>query len=272
MHSLPPPWRAGGSSPRVRGTANPETQAPGSRRFIPARAGNGAAPTTCDPFLAVHPRACGERTSAAPIAPSLFGSSPRVRGTGPTRGGRTSRPAVHPRACGERVRAALAFAHRAGSSPRVRGTGRRRARGLHAERFIPARAGNGTRFPFAWLLNPVHPRACGERSAINCVMAASSGSSPRVRGTALAFDPCSTFNRFIPARAGNGSHDAARGTIGSVHPRACGERPTREQEPRARLRFIPARAGNGMRVDDQSLSLTVHPRACGERQATDDHH
>ena len=73
------------------------------------------------------------------------------------------------------------------------------------------------------------------------------------------------LGRFIPARAGNGSHGGSSGTWYPVHPRACGERAYDEvgssvkdgSSPRVRgtdlqivdlevvERFIPARAGNG---------------------------
>ena len=58
-------FKAIGSSPRVRGTAHPQT-APGCRlRFIPACAGNSpTGPATCG-FAAVHPRVCGEQPFAA---------------------------------------------------------------------------------------------------------------------------------------------------------------------------------------------------------------
>ena len=71
-----------GSSPRVRGTAR-MTSLPMMRlRFIPARAGNGRVPLSCGSSASVHPRACGERERASDFDGRLFGSSPRVRGTG----------------------------------------------------------------------------------------------------------------------------------------------------------------------------------------------
>ncbi len=50
-----------GSSPRVRGTPRPYTDARAGRRFIPACAGNASRPAAARKWGAVHPRVCGER-------------------------------------------------------------------------------------------------------------------------------------------------------------------------------------------------------------------
>ncbi len=70
-----------GSSPRVRGTRAeglPDLDPP---RFIPARAGNTAGTRLLTAQLPVHPRACGEHSSAFTCSFQPPGSSPRVRGT-----------------------------------------------------------------------------------------------------------------------------------------------------------------------------------------------
>ena len=131
-----------GSSPRLRGTAGRTGNLYGSRRFIPAPAGNSSHCLRSIQTQAVHPRACGEQASATPSTPALAGSSPRLRGTGlhlrPARhvarfipapaGNRPSllhgerSPPVHPRACGEQLRRAKFQDNLPGSSPRLRGT------------------------------------------------------------------------------------------------------------------------------------------------------
>ena len=173
-------------------------------RFIPARAGNGPRGTGGGCGRSVHPRACGERSRYCAATSRPAGSSPRVRGTVPTRGllRRVRRfiparagngpatppafqsPAVHPRACGERYDMRLFFAITNGSSPRVRGTGRDRRPARRRGRFIPARAGNGKNCSSTACGTPVHPRACGERCLARRATARWGGSSPRVRGTA----------------------------------------------------------------------------------------
>ena len=51
-----------GSSPRLRGTADPGAVGSSILRFIPAPAGNGSMPTAPTFTPTVHPRACGERS------------------------------------------------------------------------------------------------------------------------------------------------------------------------------------------------------------------
>ncbi len=62
-------WRSlpGGSSPRVRGTPTQSTDAVGTPRFIPARAGNASWRQVSRDDAPVHPRACGERIVIMPM-------------------------------------------------------------------------------------------------------------------------------------------------------------------------------------------------------------
>ncbi len=111
---------------------------------------------------------------------------------------------------------------------------------------------------------PVHPRVCGERTHIDALTLAETGSSPRVRGTHLQAPDKHRTSRFIPACAGNADIQDVRERIKAVHPRVCGERlvagkrghgecgsSPRVRGTRAdarpvdhRGRFIPACAGN----------------------------
>ena len=118
-------------------------------------------------------------------------------------------------------------------------------------------------------------------------MRVNSGSSPRVRGTAVRSWCPSVQSRFIPARAGN-SHRTCRYIHKyTVHPRACGEQNpdvrhlnvSAGSSPRVRgtaaprvkrcfgQRFIPARAGNRSTIGIDHRDRPVHPRACGEQRA-----
>ncbi len=258
------PWGEAGSSPRVRGTHEPNAPHPNRRRFIPARAGNTSTPRQCPARKTVHPRACGEHRQGQAGLDMRNGSSPRVRGTLadhvansarkrfiPARAGNTVRPiggcgitAVHPRACGEHHHSCSQV------GPQWR--------------FIPARAGNTTQIGPKWPTPPVHPRACGEHKSGVVQVASPRGSSPRVRGTRIAQERPPAIFRFIPARAGNTFRPSVVMTSETVHPRACGEhlsslvfgvggvgssprvrgtRFTRHIDSAGR-RFIPARAGN----------------------------
>ena len=192
-----------GSSPRVRGTDCVVSSPPYWGRFIPAGAGNGRRIRSSMRSISVHPRGCGEREYFSELEQAGYGSSPRVRGTGPgsirasalrrfipagAGNGRPvayrhAHPPVHPRGCGERAVVAAVVLDPFGSSPRVRGTGADRRRPRAAARFIPAGAGNGVRLFPILPTRSVHPRGCGERPAFALASSARAGSSPRVRGT-----------------------------------------------------------------------------------------
>ena len=215
------------------------------------------------------------------------GSSPRGRGTPhldldalpdhrfiPARAGNTPhindlaiKVPVHPRAGGEHSAPTCTRLYFVGSSPRGRGTRRVRPARHHAQRFIPARAGN-TSCPRKRLQSAsVHPRAGGEH-----------GVATSLYGFTV---------RFIPARAGNTGLSALGHGRVPVHPRAGGEHqfankqrhPLFGSSPRGRGtpsavlrcrstgRFIPARAGNTPPKSPRSIGISVHPRAGGEHHA-----
>ena len=157
---------ASGSSPLVRGTADISSGAVGGLRFIPARAGNSPYVTKLPPLTAVHPRSCGEQSRCNQPLSLPTGSSPLVRGTGkscrylssayrfiPARAGNSltiaskwSTSTVHPRSCGEQQVRTLTEWCFCGSSPLVRGTVNKITCGDNCDRFIPARAGNSSRW------------------------------------------------------------------------------------------------------------------------------
>ena len=237
--------------------------------------------------------------------PQSRGSSPRVRGTGPAEcRGRlprrfipagagnsgagklpSGRGAVHPRGCGEQATSPVAGLPVTGSSPRVRGTVVGTSRSVDFKRFIPAGAGNRSSPVPARCGGAVHPRGCGEQLVCVTSRRTSSGSSPRVRGTAPQLAQLQDGVRFIPAGAGNRPWSAACRRRHSVHPRGCGEQVsvvvptacTDGSSPRVRgtgqrrpaveleLRFIPAGAGNRSPGRRPSGRNTVHPRGCGEQ-------
>ena len=191
---------------------------------------------------------------------------------------------VHPRACGEHVRRDADPQNRTGSSPRLRGTLPHRPRRGEFSRFIPAPAGNTSQPRQTEVRGSVHPRACGEHPMCCPRTCTAGGSSPRLRGTPRPRNMSSPMKRFIPAPAGNTRWRRSRRTVGSVHPRACGEHrlphrvwrgrtgssprlrgtPGSRTEQVAVGRFIPAPAGNTPGKDGLLVIPSVHPRACGE--------
>ena len=127
---------------------------------------------------------------------------------------------------------------------------------------------------------------CGEHCYHLQDAGASSGSSPRVRGTRRIQRVPAQAGRFIPACAGNTPRSPNPSTTTSVHPRVCGEhkiemalrRGLRGSSPRVRgtpdsiqrgdgaRRFIPACAGNTTLGRVLSCGAPVHPRVCGEHR------
>ena len=93
-------------------------------------------------------------------------------------------------------------------------------------------------------MNPVHPRACGERVESEQAGKEATGSSPRLRGTPGEAGGWWLLLRFIPAPAGNAHLGQAAPIAFSVHPRACGERGSCVLRSVSIYRFIPAPAGN----------------------------
>ena len=151
-----------GSSPRLRGTHLPYLKKDELKRFIPAPAGNTVSWEDPPAPEAVHPRACGEHSTAKEKKDGTDGSSPRLRGTRygdgpgirgprfiPAPAGNTpcsmrylNRRTVHPRACGEHLSMLVDKRWQSGSSPRLRGTHPQAADAYARHRFIPAPAGN----------------------------------------------------------------------------------------------------------------------------------
>ena len=172
-----------GSSPRVRGTVDPNGRKQIALRFIPACAGNRTLGALAFGAPPVHPRVCGEQRPSRICRVNSAGSSPRVRGTElpvarrfravrfiPACAGNRTRSqcadrriSVHPRVCGEQLNTSAHFKRIGGSSPRVRGTERVDERARVEQRFIPACAGNSLVDRRIFADVSVHPRVCGEQ-------------------------------------------------------------------------------------------------------------
>ncbi len=151
-----------GSSPPTRGTHPVCPAGSEEGRFIPAHAGNTAAPRRASRRPAVHPRPRGEHRSSSSRALASRGSSPPTRGTrdvpscvnpshrfipahaGNTRDGKTYKEAqtVHPRPRGEHIARLRGQSTTSGSSPPTRGTPCCSRLRTSRWRFIPAHAGN----------------------------------------------------------------------------------------------------------------------------------
>ena len=246
-----------GSSPLARGTQRGAVVGDRDLRFIPARAGNTGSPVAGSAPTPVHPRSRGEHSASRTGMASPIGSSPLARGTPPparrgagrprfipARAGNT-RPrtilpcscSVHPRSRGEHWSACSRSRAAAGSSPLARGTRAYPARGAHAGRFIPARAGNTRPRRSRARRGPVHPRSRGEHGGEVHRHRRVRGSSPLARGTRSTSGCGRRRTRFIPARAGNTPHASRDRAERTVHPRSRGEHSSD-------LQFIPGEDGS----------------------------
>ena len=212
------------------------------------------------------------------------GSSPRMRGTRrnrtydpfrvriiPAHAGNTLRMRSraqprrdHPRACGEHEECKTILKKCQGSSPRMRGTLATGKKIVVKPGIIPAHAGNTFVLFGCVVVCGDHPRACGEHSMLNAAARASTGSSPRMRGTLNSRFFGRQKHGIIPAHAGNTSYGASLMSRARDHPRACGEHnkhpdrvpPVKGSSPRmrgtrrgtrrqtAQAGIIPAHAGN----------------------------
>ena len=273
-----------GSSPRVRGTQQRGDFGSHVNRFIPACAGNTRDTAKSLGYVSVHPRVCGEHGVSQRTRRLGSGSSPRVWGTRYAIAIKTVISRFIPACAGNTEPSAAARMVVSGSSPRVRGTQRPGFRRGQQRRFIPACAGNTPAAPRRPPSPTVHPRVCGEHACGTPRPSASTGSSPRVRGTPEPGAVRWRAERFIPACAGNTRTARAQVRLWTVHPRVCGEHPgdvwhavfVGGSSPRVRgtlglksgitdtRRFIPACAGNTAPTTRSSPPRPVHPRVCGE--------
>ena len=261
----------------------------------------------------VHPRVCGETIANLALADVTTGPSPRVRGNRrltlivrsisgsiPACAGKPGsiphavlRPRVHPRVCGETWGSMGRRTEATGPSPRVRGNRLRRPRPAPRSGSIPACAGKPC-IPRATSGHQrVHPRVCGETSIRSSLGYSASGPSPRVRGNLLRYQFDSCLPGSIPACAGKPRRPYAVTAMHWVHPRVCGETPSRRASfrittgPSPRVRgnprpnpttrsgpgSIPACAGKPSPWSPVRRPARVHPRVCGEtdKRVTPEH-
>ena len=172
-----------GSSPRMRGTPRNPNRWHCSGRFIPAHAGNTSWVRMWCSMVVVHPRACGEHQSTHYKSSTVFGSSPRMRGTQSESDSLIALLRFISANAGNTLGQSITPCRSPGSSPRMRGTRPRTSSTMECTRFIPAHAGNTTDTCEVMGMTTVHPRACGEHIGVALIQINNGGSSPRMRGT-----------------------------------------------------------------------------------------
>ena len=231
-----------GLSPRVRGNHPVDPARCLRTRSIPACAGEPGRLRVNHFFLSVYPRVCGGTGLGGAVDVARSGLSPRVRGNPnvtlfwlmgllsiPACAGEPSaclplsRPlAVYPRVCGGTHTLADSGLGASGLSPRVRGNPIRVRGSPSYSRSIPACAGEPPSYPNIVDVYAVYPRVCGGTCIALVGNADHPGLSPRVRGNLVSRRLSASFQRSIPACAGEPIHVNVRRDIHGVYPRVCG--------------------------------------------------
>ena len=215
----------------MRGKPRSSVTASGSRRIIPAHAGQTSVCVAGSHRCPDHPRACGANEDWRLACFNRIGSSPRMRGKPrpmrvaawrariiPAHAGQTSGPWCrrrarpdHPRACGANPLSRTLIFSSVGSSPRMRGKLAFAVCGAGTVRIIPAHAGQTDSRPHRYDGSADHPRACGANTPDWVAGPFWSGSSPRMRGKRFRQLEARRRPRIIPAHAGQTSNHCPAG-------------------------------------------------------------
>ena len=129
----------------------------------------------------------------------------------------------HPRACGENDSFTGITLSIRGSPPRMRGKLLPAGVGAFPVRITPAHAGKTTMMAELATAREDHPRACGENIGEKRRVFEFVGSPPRMRGKRNDGVPDRIIFRITPAHAGKTFQKLHTASLGSDHPRACGE-------------------------------------------------
>ena len=134
-----------------------------------------------------------------------------------------------------------------GLSPLARGTPSPRSGDAHAERFIPADAGNTLTGHLFSTSQPVYPRWRGEHTVSTGNYPILVGLSPLARGTPVGGGRHDGVTRFIPAGAGNTPVRAVTALASAVYPRWRGEHKIRKKKNAGSFGLSPLARGTPIR-------------------------
>ena len=216
--------REWGSPPRMRGKVSNRIESAAKRWITPAYAGKSLVNGLCSALYQDHPRVCGEKESARPAKPAVWGSPPRMRGKGMVKTRDTPQYGITPAYAGK------SFAFRQwrecsqGSPPRMRGKVDIRAAEVARIRITPAYAGKRLCRLLIEQAVRDHPRVCGEKRLQHGGSHRGLGSPPRMRGKGYAPQGQRSDSGITPAYAGKRTRMAMSRTQRRDHPRVCGEK------------------------------------------------
>ena len=167
----------------------------------------------------------------------------------------------------------------------MRGKGMVFASAVLCIRITPAYAGKRSQYKNMKQMCKDHPRLCGEKSTLSCIVEFSLGSPPPMRGKVGYRSRNFLTFRITPAYAGKRFRRQRGSKIYKDHPRLCGEKlitsgnsgmgigsppPMRGKEftngGRAKsVGITPAYAGKRIKEICVSYEYGDHPRLCGEK-------
>ena len=207
---------------------------------------------------------CGGTVQPPPIAMSLQGLSPRVRGNQIRFMVDCGDTWVYPRVCGGTYSGRRGGSVHKGLSPRVRGNHLMVSQAYKDLRSIPACAGEPTSATLKWIADWVYPRVCGGTSSVDRHSRETDGLSPRVRGNQCHLTRDEASPRSIPACAGEPPSYLSSGANARVYPRVCGGTGHYLDVHSSRIGLSPRVRGNLIHPLSHSLLPRSIPACAGE--------
>ena len=167
----------------------------------------------------------------------------------------------------------------------MRGKGMVFASAVLCIRITPAYAGKRSQYKNMKQMCKDHPRLCGEKSTLSCIVEFSLGSPPPMRGKVGYRSRNFLTFRITPAYAGKRIKEICVSYEYGDHPRLCGEKlnsgskckfqsgsppPMRGKGRHCQIKILchgitPAYAGKRVYLAPARLLVRDHPRLCGEK-------
>ena len=134
----------------------------------------------------------------------------------------------------------------------------------------PAYAGKSSKQNFDFFFFQDHPRLCGEKSTLSCIVEFSLGSPPPMRGKVLRMPEKSPQKRITPAYAGKREFGYYVSKICTDHPRLCGEKRWCILCDASMIGSPPPMRGKGKTCSSTTSRTRITPAYAGKRGASND--